>query len=137
MIFLKLLTIEKTVFEGKIASLIAPGTMGYFEILPGHAAMISTLQPGKLTLRFQDERKAIYAISGGAFQVFQNQALILGEAVEESSEIDLKRAEEAYRRAYRLLEGGELGVDEHDVSLALLRAKNRIQIAKGSLSFST
>lgn len=130
MISLKILTVEKTVFEGEVSSLIAPGTVGYFEILSGHAAMISTLQPGRLVLKLASGEKSVYAISGGAFQVYQNRALILGQAVESASEIDFNRAEEAYRNAYRLLEMRQMGIDEHAVSLALLRAKNRMKIAK-------
>lgn len=130
MIFLKILTMEKTVFEGEVSSLIAPGTVGYFEVLQGHAAMVSTLQPGKITLYLSNGHQMIYAISGGAFQVFKNHALILGQAVEAPSEIDLKRAEEAHRRAFRYLEAKKNGIDDHEVTLALLRAKNRIKIAK-------
>lgn len=128
MLSLTVLTPEKTVYEGEITSVIAPGTVGYFQILKNHAPIISALQPGKLTIALPDGKRMIYAVSGGAFQCEDNRAVLLSEAIEEASEIDPKRAKEAYDRAYKRLEYPADTVDKHRAYQALLRSKNRTQI---------
>lgn len=135
MLSLTIRTPEKTVFEGEISLLQAPGTVGYFEILPNHASMISSLQTGKLTVVLPDGQKKYYAISGGAFEINQNKALILGDTIEEASEIDFDRAKESYQKAFRILEVPPQDLFERrQANHALLRAKNRLDVytqAKG------
>lgn len=72
-----ILTPEKTLFEGEITSVSAPGTAGYFEVLANHAPMIATLDAGKLTIVQKDGKRQIFSISGGVFENHQNKALIL------------------------------------------------------------
>lgn len=54
-----------------------------------HAAIISPLQPGKLTLSTSDGQSLISAISGGMVQVNRNKVIILGDAIEAKEEIDV------------------------------------------------
>lgn len=124
------LTHEKTVFEGKTESLKLPGSLGYFEVLKDHASLISSLIPGKMTIQQPDGTKAVYAISGGIVEVNEDKVIVLGDAIEKDSEIDLPKAEEALYRAEKRLEEFSDVVDQHRANQAYLRAKNRVQIAK-------
>lgn len=130
MLTVTILTPEKTVFQGDVKSLMAPGIVGYFQILTNHASMISTLQIGKLTVTPLEGEIRRYAISGGVLEVNKNKVTILGDTIEGEAEIDLHRAKEAYDRAFKRLDYPQ---DKHDfqrASKALLRAKNRIEIKK-------
>ena len=46
MLQLRIVSPEKVEFTGEVESVKVPGTQGNFEILPGHAPIISTLQKG-------------------------------------------------------------------------------------------
>ncbi len=46
---LKIISAVEIVFEGEIASVTLPGTMGAFTVLKNHASLISTLAPGKIS----------------------------------------------------------------------------------------
>ncbi|ADI38486.1 ATP synthase epsilon chain [Waddlia chondrophila 2032/99] len=134
MFSLKILTIDKKVYEGKALSLTIPGTLGYFEVLNNHASLMTPLQPGKLAITFSQQEKSVFAISGGIMEMHQNQVTILGDTIESAGEIDYDRAKAAYQKAYKLLEFPEEEIDQHEVTQALLRAKNRMEIAASSNS---
>jgi F-type H+-transporting ATPase subunit epsilon len=125
---LSALTPEKVIFEGEVSSLIVPGEEGYLEILTNHAPIITSLQPGKLVITDNSHQKLIFAVSGGILEVYHNQATLLVDAVEALSEIDLKRAEAAFDRAYQRLEAEGTEVDLPRAKDAIRRAENRIRL---------
>jgi len=47
---ISVLTPDRTVFEGSIKSLKVPGVGGAFEILRGHAAIVSALKGGSVRI---------------------------------------------------------------------------------------
>jgi F-type H+-transporting ATPase subunit epsilon len=128
MYHLSILTHAKTIFDGEVSSLIAPGTIGYLEILTDHAPIITSLQPGKLTVTDSQGKRTLYSVSGGVLEMVRNQATLLVDSIEEASEIDFARAKAAYERAARLLEEEKPETDLHRANLALLRAENRMKI---------
>ena len=40
----RIVSLQKTLFDGPAQSVYLPGTVGAFEVLPGHAAIISSLE---------------------------------------------------------------------------------------------
>lgn len=128
MLYLTILTPDKTIFEDRVASITAPGSMGYFQVLPNHAGMITTLQTGKLEILLQEKKRLVYAISSGTFEIYQNKAVLLAAAIEEASEIDPIRAKKAYERALKRLELSEALFDHDRAMRALRRANNRIDV---------
>ena len=46
MLHLRIVSPEKVVFDGKVDSVLVPGTLGSFEILKDHAPIISSLEKG-------------------------------------------------------------------------------------------
>lgn len=128
MYHLSIVTPEKVVFEDQVISLIAPGTVGYLEILTDHAPIITSLQPGKLTVTEKNREKLVYAVSGGFLEVSHNRATLLADAVEPAGQIDLERAEKAKERARQRIESKAKEIDIPRAVAALKRAENRIRI---------
>jgi len=81
---LSILTPEKSVFEGDVEYLEAPGSEGYFGVLANHAGMVTSLMPGRLTLR-QGGRDQTYQVSGGFFEVSKNRATVLADTIQSRS----------------------------------------------------
>lgn len=77
MYHLSIVTPEEIVFEGEVISLIAPGTVGYLEVLSHHAPLITILQKGKVTITDANKQKKEWHITGGALEVSENKASVL------------------------------------------------------------
>jgi F-type H+-transporting ATPase subunit epsilon len=125
---LVILTLEKTVFDEEVFSVNVPGSEGYFEILSNHAPLIALIKPGKLEIQKHEGSKLIYALSGGFFEVSDNNATLIADAIELVSEIDVKRAQLALEKALERLESGEKEIDIHRAKEAAARANNRLKI---------
>ena len=128
-IHLDIFTPEKVVFSDSIEMVTAPGGLGEFGVLPGHAALITTLETGEVVIK-KDNREYWLAISGGFAEVENDKVTILAEAAELAQEIDIKRAETAKIQAEEKLKS--LSSDDSqfsEVALALKRATNRIKVS--------
>jgi F-type H+-transporting ATPase subunit epsilon len=66
---------EATLFEGEVASVVAPAFDGEVGILTGHAAMVTVLGEGKL--RLGDGQW--FNVAGGFMQVADNQVRVVTE----------------------------------------------------------
>lgn len=78
---LEILTPDKKVFEGEVAAVNLPGTMGGFEVLNHHAPLISTLEDGKLIIRQGAGKEDVYLITGGVVEVLNNKVVVLAEDI--------------------------------------------------------
>jgi len=64
MLQLKIVTPEQLGYEGEAESIVVPGTLGDFEILTGHAPIISSLEKGDIVYVTKEGRQTL-AIRGG------------------------------------------------------------------------
>ena len=75
---LRIVSPEKIVFVGDVESVIVPGAQGEFQVLTGHAPLISALEPGKVVYDCADGRKQL-DISGGFAEVQNNNVSLCVE----------------------------------------------------------
>jgi len=130
---LSIVTPEKVVYEGDVVSLIVPGIEGYLGVLSHHAPLITALQTGRIEFEDGQQKRQVYAVSGGFIEVSHNQATLLADTAEHSEEINIERAQTAFDRVTKMLSdkeriGGELSGPE--LNGALRRAVNRLKIYK-------
>ena len=78
---LAILTPERTVFEGAVEYVQVPGSEGYLGVLAHHAALVTALATGTLTLRHAGGREERMRVSGGFFEVSANRATVLADDV--------------------------------------------------------
>ena len=95
---LEVVTPSRLVVNEEITELVAPGSEGYFGVLPGHLPFITTLKMGELTFWTGREEHHL-AISKGYAEVRGDTVSILVDSAERPEEIDLARAERARQRA--------------------------------------
>lgn len=127
---LTVLTEEKAVIDETVESIIAPGTEGYLGVMRNHAALVTGLMPGKLSVTRPDGKTADYAVAGGFLEVNRNTATLLADALELVVEIDPDRARQAADRARQRLAQRESELDVTRAEAALKRALNRIRLAR-------
>ena len=80
---LSVITPEKTVYSKKVAAITAHGSDGYLGVLPQHAPLITTLEPGLLNITEPDEKGVSFSLSKGFMEVRENKAVILTDTAEE------------------------------------------------------
>lgn len=126
---LEIVTPERLVISEDATELVAPGSEGYFGVLPGHIPFMTTLAIGEVTFwRGREERHL--AVSWGYAEVRPDKVIILAERAERAHEIDVARAEAGRRRAEeRLSRWGDETVDFARAQAALQRAVTRITVA--------
>jgi F-type H+-transporting ATPase subunit epsilon len=126
---LEVATPSRSVISEQVDEVVVPGIEGYFGVLPGHAALLSTLGIGELTYRIgREERHA--AVAGGFCEVRDDKVIVLADSVELPAEIDRARAERARERAEQRLAGrAQEEIDYERASAALARALVRLQVA--------
>ncbi|MFH0931449.1 MAG: ATP synthase F1 subunit epsilon, partial [Candidatus Zixiibacteriota bacterium] len=104
---------------------------GYLGVLTDHAPLITSLVPGKLTMKKDSKNtEVILAISGGFLEVLKNKVVILADAVEFGRDIDLERAKKALERANQRLKSKEKEIDIPRALASFKRAQNRIAICE-------
>jgi len=109
--------------------IVVPGSQGYFGVLPGHAAFLTTLGVGELMYRVGRDEHYL-AVAGGFAEVRNDKVIVLADSAERPEEIDRARAEGARDRAERRLAGrSESDVDYTRAMAALARALTRLQTA--------
>ena len=126
---LDIVTPEKVIFSGSVEMVTAPGVLGEFGVLPGHAALVTTLETGEAKIK-QDNQEKFFAISGGFAEISGNKVILLAEAAEPAQEIDVNRAEAAKAKAEETLKS--LAQEDPQLKEAeegLKRAENRIRVA--------
>ena len=125
---LEIATPERLLVSSDVAEATVPGEKGYLGILPGHAPLISALQPGEIRYGSSAHMERL-AVTWGYVEVLPGKVTVLAEAAEKAEEIDVARAEKAYERAQERLKKAEPGVDLGRALGALLRALARLQVA--------
>ncbi|MEZ5357903.1 MAG: F0F1 ATP synthase subunit epsilon [Candidatus Zixiibacteriota bacterium] len=127
---LAVVTPEKVIYEEEVASLIAPGTLGYLGILSNHAPIITSLKPGILNVKDNTGKEINFAVSGGFLECSNNVCTILADSAEFAKDIDVERAQESLKRAKQRLQDAAGNIDTGRAQAAYERAKNRVTLAK-------
>ena len=128
-IHLDIVTPERVLFSEPVELVTAPGTLGEFGVLPGHAAFATTLEIGAVSIKKENQ---VYFgfISGGFAEVGGDKITILADAAEMAPEIDVERAEAAKARVEETLKNitnEDSRYQENEA--ALKRAENRIKVS--------
>ncbi len=126
---LDIVTPRKTIFSDKVSSVSVPGELGGFQVLIGHAPLMSSLVIGEIKLTDKNGKIEHYATTGGFLEVRDNKVILLAETAEKVSDIDTNRADEAQKRAKDRLHKREAGTDLVRAEAALQRALNRLRVA--------
>jgi len=126
---LEVATPSRAVITEQVDEVVVPGSEGYFGVLPGHAALLTTLGIGELTYRIgRDERHA--ALAGGFCEVRNDKVIVLADTAELPGDIDRARADRARERAEQRLSGrASEEVNYTRAAAALARALIRLQVS--------
>lgn len=130
-IAVRVVSVEKLLFEGDADFVSTRSTEGQLGILPRHSPLLAVLAPGEVRIdKTGGESESIF-VGGGFMEVLPDRITVLADVAERADEINIERAEESRKRAAEKLSGGPATAQEEmELQLALLRAEARLRLAR-------
>ena len=107
---------EKIVLQEEVESILLPGMMGDFMVLPNHGDCISSLRPGFLEAETDKNEKQRLFISGGIIEVLNNNVSILVDSAIPEEEVNSSLLSEYIEQLEQEL-GSESVTNKDDIEL--------------------
>jgi len=126
---LTIITPEKEFYSGEVLDLVTENENGKIGFLPEHIAMVTVLKPSVTTFTQKDGKKLKAFTSSGILSIKNDEINLMCDASEWPEDIDIKRAEEAGKRAQMRLKENT-GVNMNRTEIALMRSLMRIRARK-------
>ena len=123
----KIITPDGKMYTDKADLLTVKTSAGYIGIMNNHAPLEAICDVGELAIYNKNNVEYI-ALGGGLLHISKEETIILADSFETKEEIDLKRAEEAKKRAEDRLNNKGENLDVKRAELALKKALNRISV---------
>lgn len=124
---IEVITGERIVYADEVDVIVAPGAEGQLGVLPSHAPLLTTLQPGELVVRKGQEETSM-VVSGGFMEVHPDKVIVLADTAERAEEIDVARAEAARQRAIERMQEQADRIDLARAEVALRRSLARLKV---------
>ena len=124
---LEIITAERSLFDGDVDIVVAPGMAGELAILKNHAPLLTVLQPGELRYQMNGEESYL-VVSGGYMEVTSDRVTVLADAAERVEELEELRAQEAVRRAQERIANRTEDIDLERALRALTRSQVRLKV---------
>ncbi len=80
---LVILSPDKEIFSGEVKSVQAPGINGGFQLLENHAAIVSALGKGTVSIETASGEKRSFGVDGGFVEMLNNEVALLVSGVTE------------------------------------------------------
>ncbi len=124
---IKIVTPREVYMDKDIDSIHVKTVEGEITLLPNHTPIFAALVPCPMLIGHTSQIDE-YALSGGFLKMENKNVLILTDAVEGKGEIDIERAQAAYKRAKERIEKKDADTNMRRANLALQRAITRINV---------
>jgi F-type H+-transporting ATPase subunit epsilon len=94
----EVVTPERRILSQQVDEAIVPGSEGLFGVRPGHAALLSLMDAGALTLR-DGTSTQVFFVAGGFAQVHDDKLMVLADQAEPVASIDVAAAQKRLAEA--------------------------------------
>src|SRR5580693_7235976 len=107
-----------------------PGKNGYFEVLYGHAPLLSEIGAGEVRLHGGESGDQRYSVARGFVEVLPDRVTILAETAQKPEEIDTGAAQEQLQRGEQMWnEAGEDPEKYEQANLVMAEADAKLESA--------
>lgn len=110
----KIITPMRTALEAEVSSIRLPASQGEMEVLPGHAAIITSVANGELTYTCPGQQPQSLFVGGGFLQVENDNVLLVTDTALTVDEIDTTSVEKALERAQAAYRDGASVLDREE-----------------------
>ena len=81
-------SVKESIYSGAVTMLIAKGAGGELGILPGHAPLVTLLQPGPIRVLLENGTEEIVYVSGGVLEVQPHVVTVLADTAVRAENLD-------------------------------------------------
>ena len=74
---IEIISPEKKLYQGEAISVMLPGSKGQFQVLTGHAPIMSNLDAGHVIVKTRSGGEEVFEVKGGVVEVNQNKVIVL------------------------------------------------------------
>jgi F-type H+-transporting ATPase subunit epsilon len=124
-LFCRVITPEEVIYDGEADLVIARIADGDIGVLVDHSPLVSTMEPGEVRIR-EDDEQHVYAISDGFFKVSENLVQVLVEEAVVPEDIDVGAAENRVEEAERDLSEVSEEADDRARVVAEIERRQRV-----------
>jgi len=96
-------SVKESIYSGPIKMLIAKGVGGELGILPGHAPLVTLLQPGPVRVQLENGTEELIYVSGGVLEVQPHVVTLLADTAVRAHDLNEAQILEARKHAESLL----------------------------------
>lgn len=114
-----IVSVRESIYSGAISMLIAKGAGGELGILPGHAPLVTLLQPGPIRVQLENGTEEIIYVSGGVLEVQPHVITVLADTAIRAHDLDEAAILEARKQAESLLANQKSDLDTGAAMAAL------------------
>jgi F-type H+-transporting ATPase subunit epsilon len=114
-LLLDIVTPEKKVFSDQVDNVYLPGADGELGVLPQHAGLVTSLQPGELRYLHNGKVETM-AIGSGFAEITQTHVVVLTDMALGEGDIDIDQMEAAIQRAKEELHSDEHSMDVEEIA---------------------
>ena len=122
-----IVSIKEAIFTGSVQMLIAHGRVGDVGVLPGHAPLLTQLDPGPVLVVKENGEEEVFYVSGGVLEVQPHVVTILADTAVRADTIDEAAAIEARNAALAALQNQKSELDTGAALAALAEAAGRLR----------
>ena len=125
---LDVVSAETEIFSGLVETIQVTGSEGELGIHPGHAPLITKLQPGMVRVVKQHGEEELIYVAGGILEVQPHNVVVLADTAVRAQDLDEAAAAEAKKHAEeKMAQGGaDFNYAEAAVELAEAIAQLRL-----------
>lgn len=130
MLHLRILTVEKTIFEDTtVEEVVVPTTSGMIGVHGDHTPLVSIIKTGEILVKKANETIP-FVISSGILEVRpHSQVIILANSSEDVRSIGVDEAEKAFNQAQKALADQgvvmDIGMVEQEKQISMATARTR------------
>lgn len=125
---LQIITPERIVYQNEVDQITAPTKDGEITVLPEHVGLLTQIVPGEIIVKKGQLHQAL-AVTGGFMEVSNNTVNILADYAIRAEDIEVLQAQEAQRKAQKIMEEK---VSERDFATAqseMIKAITQLRVA--------
>lgn len=128
----RLVTPERILVDQMADAVEVPGKNGYFEVLYGHAPLISEIGAGEVRLHGGEAADQRYVVARGFVEVLPERVTILAESAQKPEEIDAGAVQEQLQRGEQMWnEAGDEAKKYAEANAVIREAEAKLASVKG------
>ena len=116
----EIVTPEKRMLSVQADEAIVPGGDGLFGVRPGHAPLLSLVEPGPMTVR-DGSNQQVWFVAGGFVEVLNDSVRVLADQAEPAGHIDVASARRRMEEAQARMKGLSAEDTRYQIEAAVVK----------------